>query len=88
MKNNNVIQPFREDEIDWKELEAIGISKEQLDALDELPALLNGKKTNPITLELVLLGVDVILDATLQAIRFGDSKPIVEIVGIEPAQLN
>ena len=45
--------------------------------------MLKGEKTNVIRLSLVLLGVDVVMDATLQLVR-KDGGPLLEILGINP----
>ena len=79
---NNQIT-FQESDIDWKELAGIGILKDELELSGELDTLLSGEKTNPMTLELVLLGVDVTMDATLQLVR-KNASPILEIIGINP----
>ena len=50
----------------------------------ELDTLLSGEKTNVLSLSLVLLGVDVIMDATLQLVR-KDGEILVEILGVKPA---
>lgn len=80
-KSNNA--PFKVEDVNWDELSGIGILKDELELSGELDTLLKGEKTNVIPLSLVLLGVDVIMDATLQLVRKGDS-PLLEIVGIEP----
>jgi len=80
-KNNDM--PFRAEDVNWEELSGIGILKDELELSGELDTLLRGEKTNVIPLSLVLLGVDVVMDATLQLIRKGDS-PLLEIVGIQP----
>ena len=49
----------------------------------ELETLLSGEKTKVMSLSLVLLGVDVVMDATLQLIR-KDGEPLVEILGVKP----
>lgn len=49
----------------------------------ELDTLLRGERTNVIALSLVLLGVDVVMDATLQLVRKNDT-PLLEINGIRP----
>lgn len=74
--------PFREEDINWDELAGIGILRDELEMEGELDALLNGEKTGVLSLSLVLLGVDIVMDATLQLI---DSKgsPILEIIGID-----
>ncbi len=86
MEYNNQIMPFHESDVDWMELASIGISKDLLEMNGELETLMSGERTNPITLELTLLGVDVTMDATLQIIR--KDNPIIEIIGIKPLSLN
>jgi len=76
--------PFKAEDVNWDELSGIGILKDELELSGELDTLLSGEKTNAIPLSLVLLGVDVVMDATLQLVRKGDS-PLLEIVGIQPA---
>lgn len=70
-KENNT--PFKAEDVNWDELEMAG----------ELDTLLSGKKTNVVSLSLVLLGVDVVMDATLQLVR-KDGDPLLEILGIKP----
>ena len=72
------------EDVNWDELSAIGILKDELEMQGELDTLLSGEKTNVIPLSLVLLGVDVLMDATLQLVNKGNS-PLLEIVGIQPA---
>ena len=81
--NSNNTMPFKAEDVNWEELAAIGILKDELELSGELETLLNGEKTNVISLSLILLGVDVTMDATLQLVRKGDS-PLLEIVGIQP----
>lgn len=69
--------------MNWEELAAIGILKDELEMAGELDTLLRGEKTNVVSLSLVLLGVDVVMDATLQLVRKNDSA-LIEIVGIQP----
>ena len=87
MTTNNKSLPFREESIDWNELAGIGILRDELEQAGELDTLLSGEKTGIISLALVLLGVDITMDATLQIV---DSKgsPLLEIVGINPADEN
>jgi hypothetical protein len=83
MTTDNKTLPFREESIDWNELAGIGILRDELEEAGELDALLRGEKTGILSLALVLLGVDIVMDATLQIV---DSKgsPILEVVGITP----
>jgi hypothetical protein len=80
-KNNNT--PFKAEDVDWDELSGIGILKDELELTGELETLLSGEKTRVIPLSLVLLGVDVVMDATLQLVHKGDS-PLLEITGVRP----
>ena len=85
MNTTNNITPFNEKEINWDELAAIGILRDELAASGELDTLLKGEKTGAISLQLILLGVDVEMDATLQLVN-GDDTPVLEIIGINANQ--
>ncbi|MCE9475735.1 DUF4099 domain-containing protein [Bacteroides fragilis] len=82
--NQENITPFNAEDVDWGELESIGILRDELEMADELDTLLQGEKTGVISLSLVLLGVDVVLDATLQLVRRENGEPLLEIIGIKP----
>ena len=82
-KENNT--PFKAEDVNWVELAAIGILKDELEMAGELDTLLSGEKTNVVSLSLVLLGVDVVMDATLQLVR-KDGDPLLEILGIKPVE--
>ena len=82
-KENNT--PFKAEDVSWDELAAIGILKDELEMAGELDTLLSGEKTNVVSLSLVLLGVDVVMDATLQLVR-KDGDPLLEILGIKPVE--
>ncbi len=82
MKNNNGNDtPFKADDVNWDELAGIGIMKDELELSGELDTLLRGEKTRVMSLSLVLLGVDVVMDATLQLVRKGESG-LLEIHGV------
>jgi hypothetical protein len=76
---------FREEEVNWDELAGIGILRDELEQAGELTTLLSGEKTGVLTLNLVLLGADVVLDATLQLVR-KKGAVLLDVVGIEPAE--
>ena len=76
--------PFKPEDVDWGELASIGILRDELEMAGELDTLLKGEKTGVIPLSLVLLGVDVVLDATLQLVSRDGSAPLLEIVGVHP----
>ena len=77
--------PFKVEDVNWDGLSGIGILKDELEQAGELETLLRGEKTGVVSLSLVLLGVDVVMDATLQLVRKNDS-PLLEIIGINPTQ--
>ena len=81
-ENNNT--PFKAEDVNWDELAAIGILKDELEMAGELDTLLKGEKTGVMPLSLVLLGVDVVMDATLQLVRKGEA-PLLEIQGVTPS---
>jgi hypothetical protein len=87
MKTNNKETLFTEKDVNWDELAAIGILRDELELSGELETLLKGEKTGVISMQLILLGVDVEMDATLQLVRKGE-EPILEIIGITPADMN
>ena len=82
-KENNT--PFKAEDVNWHELAAVGILQDELEMAGELDTLLSGEKTNVVSLSLVLLGVDVVMDATLQLVR-KDGDPLLEILGIKPVE--
>ena len=84
MNKDNKNVPFKVDDVDWDELAGIGILKDELEMAGELDTLLKGEKTGVIPLSLVLLGVDVVMDATLQLVRKGDAL-LMEIQGVTPS---
>ena len=77
--NNGNNAPFKAEDVNWEELAGIGILKDELEMSGELETLLSGEKTKVMSLSLVLLGVDVVMDATLQLIR-KDGEPLMEIL--------
>lgn len=81
--NNKSNTPFKAEDVNWEELAGIGILKDELEMSGELDTLLKGEKTKVMSLSLVLLGVDVVMDATLQLVR-KDGNVMVEILGVKP----
>ena len=71
------------EDVNWDELHDIGIMKDELELSGELDTLLKGEKTKVMPLKLVLLGVDVVMDATLQLVRKGEA-PLLENQGVTP----
>ena len=77
--NNKNNTPFKAEDVNWEELAGIGILKDELEMSGELDTLLKGEKTGVMSLSLVLLGVDVVMDATLQLVRKDDGA-LIEIL--------
>lgn len=78
---------FTESDINWDELAGIGILRDELETAGELDTLLSGAKTGVLPLSLVLLGVDVVLDATLQLVE-QRGEVLLDVVGISPEDVN
>ena len=81
--NNKNNTPFKVEDVNWEELAGIGILKDEVEMSGELDTLLRGEKTRVMSLSLVLLGVDVVMDATLQLVR-KDGDALIEILGVKP----
>ena len=71
--NQKNIKPFNAGDVDWGELESIGILRDELEMAGELDTLLQGK-TGVISLSLVLLGVDVVARRHLAACTQGKRR--------------
>ena len=84
-RDNDNRRPFSIDDVDWVQLASIGIMRDELEMEGELDNLLAGNQTRVLTLQLVLLGVDVVVDATLQLVH-KKGEPILEIIGITPVE--
>jgi len=84
MDNNTII---KESDVNWDDLEGIGIYREELERNGDLERLLNGEAVSVISLHLTLLGIDIIMDATLQIMNEG-GVPMLEICGVKPDRHN
>ena len=74
---------IKESDVNWDDLEGIGISKKELESNGDLERLLNGEPVSVISLHLTLLGLEIVMDATLQIVD-DNNVPILEICGIKP----
>ena len=74
---------INESDVNWEDLEGIGISKDELERNGDLERLLNGEQVSIISLHLTLLGIDIVMDATIQ-ITEENNVPMLEICGIKP----
>jgi len=82
---NTISNPtkIKESDVKWEDLEGIGISKDELERNGDLERLLNGEKVSIISLHLNLLGIEIVMDATIQII-LENNVPMLEICGIKP----
>jgi hypothetical protein len=74
---------IKESDVNWEDLAGIGIRKEDMERNGDLERLLNGEQVSVISLHLTLLGIEIVMDATLQIVDEGN-VPILEISGIKP----
>ena len=84
--NQNPNYIFKEDNIDWKRLEEIGIGREQLEKEGNLDLLLQGKETELVPVRLKTSAINLMLAATLRLATDGEGKTIMEINGIQLAK--
>lgn len=81
-QNDNRI--FRKEDLDWKELETIGIHKEELEKSGDMELLLQGEETETVPLKIRTSALRLTMDATLRITVGTDGKPVMEINGISP----
>ena len=82
MNSNSNHTKIKENDVNWADLEGIGIIKEELERNGDLERLLNGEQVNIISLHLTLLGVEIEMDATIQITADGNI-PMLEISSIK-----
>lgn len=75
---------FPEETVNWQELETIGVFRDDLEQSGQLEELLDGRQTGAVPLRLMLLGIDLEMDASLQLTWQEDGTPLVGIRGVEP----
>ena len=80
----NTNQIFKAEDLDWKELETIGIHKEELEKSGDMELLLQGEATEVMPLKICTPILHITMDATLRITVGTDGKPVMEINGISP----
>ena len=73
---------IQESDVNWTDLENIGVSREELERNGDLERLLNGEEVSVISLHLTILGIEIEMDATLRIVE-EDNNPILEICSIK-----
>ena len=82
--NQNDNRIFRKEDLDWKELETIGIHKEELEKSGDMELLLQGEETETVPLKIRTSALRLTMDATLKLTAGTDGKPVMEIYGLSP----
>lgn len=67
--------------VNWQELEAIGVFRDDLEQSGQLERLLDSESTGAVPLSLMLRGVSLEMDATLRLVVV-DKTVVVEIKGV------
>ncbi|GAE84950.1 DUF4099 domain-containing protein [Bacteroides reticulotermitis] len=78
-KTNHV---FRVGDLDWKGLEATGISRQMLEESGNMELLLQGEESEALPLKLRTPLLYITMDATLRIVEGPEGKPVMEIDGI------
>ena len=73
---------IHESDVNWADLENIGVCREELERNGDLERLLNGEEVSVISLHLTILGIEIEMDATLRIVE-EDNNPILEICSIK-----
>lgn len=81
--NQNINHVFKAEDLDWKQLENIGISQKQLEEDGSLELLLQGEETNSIPLKIHTPVLSLTMDAILKLAEGPDGKPVMEINGLQ-----
>lgn len=80
--NQNINHVFKVEDLDWKQLETIGINRKQLEEDGNLELLLQGEETEPISLKIHTDVLSLTMDATLKLTESPDGIRIMEINGL------
>lgn len=81
--NQNINHVFKAEDLDWKQLENIGISQKQLEEDGSLELLLQGEETEPVPLKIHTSVLSLTMDAILKLAEGPDGKPVMEINGLQ-----
>lgn len=81
--NQNTTHVFKAEDLDWNQLEALGIYEQSLEKSGNLELLLQGKESDIVSLKLRTPVLYVTMDAVLKITEGPNGKPIVEINGLD-----
>ena len=83
--NQNNHHIYKAEELDWKKLESVGISRKQLEKDGNLNQLLQGEETGVISIKIKTPVFSLTMDATLCLTEGENGNPIISINGINPS---
>lgn len=81
--NQNINHAFKVDDLDWEQLENIGINRKKLEKDGNLELLLKGKETDTLPLKIHNQLMSLTMDATLKLTEGANGKPVMEINGLQ-----
>lgn len=81
--NQNINHVFKVEDLDWEQLENIGINRKKLEKDGNLDLLLQGEETNTVPLKINNHVLSLTMDATLKLTKGANGKPVVEINGLQ-----
>lgn len=83
--NQNNHHIYKAEQLDWKKLESVGISKSQIEKDGNMDLLLQGKDTGIISVNIKTAVISITMDATLRLIEDENGNPVININGILPS---
>ncbi|ADY37770.1 hypothetical protein Bacsa_3243 [Phocaeicola salanitronis DSM 18170] len=83
--NKNNLHIYKAEQINWKNLESVGISKTQIEKDGNLDLLLQGKETRVMPIKIKTPVFSLTMDATLSLTKGENGNPIICINGISPS---
>lgn len=81
--NQNTNHVFKAEDLDWNKLEAVGISRQELEKSGNMELLLQGEESEVIPLKLRTPVLCITMDATLKITEGNDGSPAMQINGLE-----
>lgn len=81
--NQNINHMFKVEDLDWEQLENIGINRKKLEKDGNLELLLKGEETGTIPLKIHNQVISLTMDATLKLTNGANGKPVMEINGLQ-----
>lgn len=81
--NQNINHAFKAEDLDWEQLENIGINRKKLEKDGNLELLLQGEETDTVPLKIRTSVLSLTMDATLKLAKGTNGMPVMEINGLQ-----